>query len=115
MPLTDVGQIPWVSGRTIGGVLEQTVAAHPDRDALVFPSLRVRWSWSELGRRVERIALGLMGLGIGGGEHVGIWSMNVPEWVVTQLAAARLGAVLVNVNPAYRTHELEDALRLADV
>jgi fatty-acyl-CoA synthase len=115
MPLADVGQPPWVSGQTIGSVLKQTVAAHPDRDALVFPALGLRLSWSELGSRVERIALALLKMGVEVGEHVGIWSMNVPEWVVTQLAVARLGAVLVNVNPAYRTHELEDALRLADV
>ena len=59
--------------------------------------------------------MALHALGVDAGEHVGIWSMNVPEWVVTQFAVARIGAVLVNVNPAYRIHELEDALRLADV
>jgi fatty-acyl-CoA synthase len=109
------GSLAWVSDKTIGDVLHSTVVAHPDRDALVFPALGVRWSWSELGRRVEQIARALMEQGIGAGEHVGLWSMNVPEWVVTQFAAARIGAVLVNVNPAYRVHELEDALRAADV
>jgi fatty-acyl-CoA synthase len=88
------------------------VSAHPDRDALVFPALGLRWSWAEFGRRVARA---LLALGVERGEHVGIWSMNAPEWVVTQFAAARIGAVLVNVNPAYRVFELEDALRLADV
>jgi fatty-acyl-CoA synthase len=107
--------LPWVWDRTVGSVLERTAELYPDRDALVFPSLKVRWSWCELGRRVDRLASALIALGVGRGEHLGIWSMNVPEWVVTQFAAARLGAVLVNVNPAYRTHELEDVLRLADV
>ncbi len=115
MTVSDDGPLPWVSDKTIGEVLQATVAAHPDRDALVFPALGVRWSWSELGRRVEQIARALVELGVEAGEHLGIWSMNVPEWVVTQFAAARIGAVLVNVNPAYRTHELEDALRAADV
>jgi fatty-acyl-CoA synthase len=115
MALPDSNPPPWVWDRTIGGVLAHTAAAHPDRDAVVFPAQGIRWSWAELEARVDRIALGLNGLGIDLGEHVGIWSMNVPEWVVTQLAVARLGAVLVNVNPAYRTHELEEALHLADV
>jgi fatty-acyl-CoA synthase len=109
------GSIPWVSGQTLGDVLKATVAAQPDRDALVFPALGLRWSWSELERRVEKVARALVALGIRSGEHVGIWAMNCPEWVVTQLAVARTGAVLVNVNPGYRLYELEDALRMADV
>ena len=64
---------------------------------------------------MSQIAAALITLGVESGEHVGIWSMNVPEWVVTQLAAGRIGAVLVNVNPAYRVHELQDALAMADV
>ncbi len=109
------GPIPWVMEETVGRVLARTAAAHPDRDALVFPGLGLRWTWSELAHRVERVASALVGLGVAAGEHVGIWSMNVPEWVVTQFAAGRIGAVLVNVNPAYRLHELADALTLADV
>src|SRR4051794_13688599 len=115
MTASHEGPLPWVSDKTIGEVLQATVATHPDRDAVVFPALGVRWSWSELGRRVEQIARALIELGVLAGEHVGLWSMNVPEWIVTQFAAARIGAVLVNVNPAYRTHELEDALHAADV
>jgi fatty-acyl-CoA synthase len=109
------GSRPWIDGITLGDVLRATAARLPDRDALIFPGLNVRWSWNELDRRVDRVAEALIDLGIGPGEHVGIWSMNCPEWVVIQLAAARAGVVLVNVNPAYRLHELEDALRMADV
>src|SRR4051812_27408418 len=104
---------PWVSGQTIGSVLDRTVEARVDCDALVFPGLGLRWSWRELGRRVDQVARGLIARGVSRGEHVGIWSMNAPEWVVIQFATARIGAVLVNVNPGYRTYELEDALRLA--
>ncbi len=107
--------LPWVADETVGGVLGRTAGLYPDRDALVFPGLGLRWSWRELDERVDRIASSLIGLGVGRGEHVGIWSMNVPEWVVTQFAAGRIGAVLVNVNPAYRLHELKDALAMADV
>ena len=106
---------PWVDGLTVGAVLRETAARFPDFDALVFPALGLRWSWAEFAERVDRAARALVGAGIEPGEHVGIWSMNCPEWVVVQFAVARLGAVLVNVNPAYRLHELEEALRRADV
>jgi fatty-acyl-CoA synthase len=107
--------VPWVDGLTVSQVLRQTAERHPSRDAVVFPQLGVRWSWAELDRRVDRIALALVELGVQPGEHAGIWSMNAPEWVVLQFAVARAGAVLVNVNPAYRLHELEETLRQADV
>ncbi len=107
--------LPWVWDQTVGSALDRTAAQFPDHDALVFPGLQLRWSWRELNGRVDQIAAALISLGVQTGEHVGIWSMNVPEWVVTQLAAGRIGAVLVNVNPAYRLHELQDALAMADV
>jgi fatty-acyl-CoA synthase len=106
---------PWVDGLTVGEVLRATAARYPDHDAIVFPSLGVRWNWAELDRRVDRLASGLIRIGVRQGEHVGIWSMNCPEWVLFQFAAARAGAVMVNINPAYRLHELEVALRNADV
>ncbi len=107
--------IPWIWDQTVGSVLERTAEQYPDHDALVFPQLRLRWSWRELDQRVNQIASSLIAMGVALGEHVGIWSMNVPEWVVTQLAVARIGALLVNVNPAYRLQELKDALAMADV
>jgi len=106
---------PWVANLTIGQALHATAARHPQRDALVFPRLGYRATWQELDRLASRLASAWLKIGVLPGEHVGVWSMNVPEWVITQLAAARAGAVLVNVNPSYRLHELEDALRLADV
>src|SRR5262245_6549148 len=115
MSLSDDGASPWVSDLTIGAVLKRTIEANASRDALVFPSMGLRLSWCELGHRVEQVARALIGLGVGPGELVGIWSMNVPEWVLSQFAVAQIGAVLVNVNPAYRLFELQDALRMADV
>jgi fatty-acyl-CoA synthase len=114
MPPLDA-RAPWVDGRTVGQVLRETARAHPDRDAVAFPALGLRWSWAELDRRADRAASALIRLGVKPGEHVGIWSMNAPEWVVTQFAVARAGAVLVNINPSYRLHELEEALLQADV
>jgi fatty-acyl-CoA synthase len=95
--------------------LERTAQHYSDRDALVFPNLGLRWSWRELDERVDRVATSLIRLGVGRGENVGIWSMNVPQWVVAQFAVGRIGAVLVNVNPGYRIHELLDVLTMADV
>ena len=96
-------------------MLRHTAARFPDRDALAFPALGLRWSWAELDRRVDAVASALIALGVEAGKHVGIWSMNAPEWVVTQFAVGRIGSVLVNINPAYRLHELEETLRAADV
>lgn len=106
---------PWVFDHTVGSVLDKRAKSDPDRDALVFPALQKRWSWQELDRDVNQIAAALIAIGAQVGEKIGIWSMNVPEWVITQLAVGRIGSVLVNVNPAYRLHELKDALLLADV
>ena len=95
---------------TIGANLARTVAAWPAREALVEVAPGRRWTWSQLDRDVDALAVGLVRAGIGKGDRVGIWSPNCAEWTLTQYAAARVGAVLVNVNPAYRTHELDYAL-----
>ncbi|MFF9478578.1 AMP-binding protein [Streptomyces sp. NPDC014733] len=97
--------------RTIGADLARTAARFGDREALVdIPSGR-RWTYAELDHDVDEVALGLLAHGIGNGDRVGIWSPNCPEWLLLQYATARIGAVLVNVNPAYRTHELGYVLR----
>jgi fatty-acyl-CoA synthase len=106
---------PWISGETVGSVLDRTAKLYTERDAMVFPQLKLRWSWHDLNERVNQAAAWLLELGVQPGEHVGVWSMNVPEWIFTQYAAGRIGAILVNVNPAYRVQELSDALRMADV
>jgi len=95
---------------TIGANFERTVAAHPDREALVEVASGRRWTWSALDRDVDALAIGLIRAGIGKGDRVGIWSPNCAEWTITQYATAKIGAILVNINPAYRTHELAYAL-----
>lgn len=106
--------VPWVEGLTIGQVLVRTARAYPDRDALVFPALGVRLSFADLLAEVDRAARGLLALGVRRGEHVAIWATNVPQWVILQFATARIGAVLVTINPAYRPFELEYVLRQSD-
>ncbi|WP_052668598.1 AMP-binding protein [Nitriliruptor alkaliphilus] len=96
---------------TIGVLLERVVARHSDREAMVDRPSGRRWTYAELDRDVDKIALGLLDLGVNKGDRVGLWATNVPEWTLVQLATAKVGAILVNVNPAYRTHELAYALR----
>jgi fatty-acyl-CoA synthase len=96
---------------TIGQFLRDTALRFPDRPAVVFRDQGARWTWKEFDERVDRLAAGLLSLGIAKGDRVGIWSPNRFEWLLTQFATARIGAVLVNINPAYRVSELEYALR----
>jgi fatty-acyl-CoA synthase len=98
-------------GRTIGDDLAATVARFGDREALVDGPTSRRWTYRELDAEVDRVALGLLDLGIEKGDRVGIWSPNCAEWVFIQYATAKLGAILVNINPAYRSHELQFVLR----
>src|SRR3954449_250736 len=101
-----VGELePPLLEETIGASFERTVAAHPDREALVEVASGRRWSWAELDRDVDELARGLVAAGIEKGDRVGIWAPNCAEWTITQYATAKLGVVLVNVNPAYRTPE----------
>jgi fatty-acyl-CoA synthase len=95
---------------TIGRNLERTVAAHADREALVEIASGRRWTWRQLDQAVDEVARGLISYGIDKGDRVGIWAPNCAEWTITQFASARIGAVLVNVNPAYRTHEFAYAV-----
>jgi fatty-acyl-CoA synthase len=102
-------------GATIGAELRSTARRHPDRDAVVALAEGERRTWAELLEEAERAAAALVAHRVRPGDRVGIWSANRLEWVVAQFATALVGAVLVNVNPAYRTHELRHALRTSEV
>jgi len=97
-------------GDTIGRSLDQAVRRWGDREALVSPSHGVRWTWKEFAERVDALAAGFLALGLERGARIGIWSLNRPEWTLTQFAAAKAGLILVTINPAYRLSELEFAL-----
>jgi fatty-acyl-CoA synthase len=98
-------------GETIGHNLERTAARVPDSEALVSCHQDKRFTWPEFNSAVDRLALGLLGLDLAKGDRLGVWSPNRYEWALVQYATAKLGVILVNVNPAYRTSELEYALR----
>ncbi|MGW5413287.1 AMP-binding protein [Actinomadura geliboluensis] len=102
-------------GDTIGANLDKTVAAFPERDALVDRTSGRRWTYEQFADDVEAVALGLRDLGVVKGDRVGIWSPNCAEWMLVQYATAKLGAILVNINPAYRVHELEFVLNQAGI
>ena len=97
-------------GETIGQSFDRTVARQPDALALVVRSQNIRLTWAELAARIDAFAVGLLELGLEPGDRIGIWSPNNAEWVITQLATAKAGLVLVTINPAYRVSELEYAL-----
>ena len=99
---------------TIGDMLDLQAERFADRDALVNVETAERFTYTEFRDEVERVARGLMALGIQRGQHVGIWATNYSQWVLTQFATAKIGAVMVNVNPAYRTHELAYVLEQSE-
>src|SRR5215471_17492099 len=102
-------------GETIGEALNRAADQHGDHDALISCHQQISWTYTELRAEVNRVARALLALGVDRGDRVGVWSPNHAEWVLTQYAAAKVGAVLVNVNPTYRLRELEYALNQSGV
>jgi len=99
---------------TIGDLLDETAGKYPQKEALVYQERDLRYSFQEFQDLCNQVARGFMSLGIQKGEHVAIWATNVPEWVISQFATAKMGAVLVTVNTSYRAHELEYLLRQSE-
>ncbi|OLL85507.1 Acetoacetyl-CoA synthetase / Long-chain-fatty-acid--CoA ligase [Pseudonocardia sp. Ae263_Ps1] len=102
-------------GDTIGDNFDRTAAAFGDNDALVEVATGRRWTYTQLREDVDRLACGLLAAGVATGDRLGIWAPNMAEWTLTQYATAKLGVVLVNINPSYRTHELEFVLKQAGI
>ncbi|NQD95674.1 AMP-binding protein, partial [Pseudomonas sp. CrR25] len=96
---------------TIGQAFDTTVARFAEREALVVRHQNLRYSWAELAGRVDACARALLALGVEVGDRIGIWAPNCAEWCITQFATAKVGAVLVTINPAYRSSELDYALK----
>ena len=100
---------------TLGEFLEKQARRLPDHEFIVYPDRDLRWSFADFNARVDSLAKGLLAIGLGKGDHVGIWARNVPDWLTFMFATARIGAVLVTINTLYRSFELEYVLRQADM
>jgi fatty-acyl-CoA synthase len=103
-----------IQGLTVGGLLDLVHERRPDDEALIYADRGLRYTYAEFKQIVERCARALMALGIEKGDHVAVWGQNVPEWVTLQFATGKVGAVLVTVNPAYKSHELKYVLEQSD-
>ena len=100
---------------TVGDLLEEMARKHPDHDALIYSDRDLKYSYRELNARVDRLAKGMLALGVGKGDHVGIWATNVPDWLIVFYATARIGAVFITVNTSYRPSELEYVMQQSDM
>lgn len=99
----------------LGVFFEEMAKKQPDVDFLVYPDRGARWTYGEFNERVDALAKGMLAVGIGPGDHVGIWAKNVPDWLTFTFASAKIGAVLVTVNTAYKSHELEYIVKQSDM
>src|SRR5438067_8867750 len=107
---------------TIGDLLDRRATELPEQEAVVYScypefgdALNIRWTYQEYRDRANAVTRGLMALGLNKGDHIAVWAINLPEWLLLEMAAAKAGLVLVTVNPAYRGHELEYVLKQGDV
>ncbi|NCD34784.1 MAG: AMP-binding protein [Spartobacteria bacterium] len=99
----------------LGQFFEDEVNAHPDRDFIVYPDRELRWTYGAFNERVDALAGGLLEIGIGKGDHVGIWARNVPDWLTFTFATAKIGAVLITVNTLYKKHEIDYVLKQSNM
>ena len=106
--------LPVTHEYTLGQLLDQTIARCGENDALVYPDRDYRLTWYEFGREVDRLARGLMALGVRHGEKVALWATNVPHWIILMFATAKIGAVLLPLNINYKREEIDFALKQSD-
>jgi fatty-acyl-CoA synthase len=100
---------------TIGDYFEKVVATDPEREFVVYPDRDLCWTYAEFDERVDRLAKGLLAIGMEPGDHLGIWARNVPDWLTFMFATAKIGVVLVTVNPVYKSHELAYVIKQSDM
>src|SRR5829696_7557320 len=113
-PQEEIMRAKDVEGLTVGRLLDLVAGRRPAEDALVYPDRDLRYTYAEFKEVVEGCARALMAQGIEKGDHVAVWGQNVPEWVTLQFATGKVGAVLVTINPAYKSHELKYVLEQSD-
>ena len=114
-PVPGSHDYPLHSELTIGEYFRRQVAADPDRDFIVYPDRQLRWSFRDFDVRTDNLAKGLLAIGMKPGDHLGVWARNIPDWLTFMFATAKVGIVLVTMNPAYKSHELEYVLKQSDL
>jgi fatty-acyl-CoA synthase len=100
---------------TIGNFFEEQVRIDPDHEFIIYPDRDLRFTYSQFNERVDKLAKGLLAIGIGKGDHLGIWSRNVPDWLTFMFATAKIGVVLVTINTYYKSYELEYVIKQSDI
>lgn len=103
------------SDERLGDLLDKCIREHPDNDAIVYVDRDLRYSWKEWGEEVDRVAKGLMAMGVKKGEKVAVWATNVPDWVTLMFATARIGAILLTINTNYQAAELDYVIKQSDM
>ena len=100
---------------TIGDYFRAQVAIDPDHEFIVYPDRDLRWTYRDFDERTDNLAKGLLAIGMKPGDHLGVWARNIPDWLTFMFATAKVGIVLVTMNPAYKSHELDYVLKQSDM
>ena len=114
-PIPGSPDYPLHSELTIGDYFTRQVAIDPDQDFIVYPDRQLRWTWRDFDIRTNNLAKGLLAIGMKPGDHLGVWARNIPDWLTFMFATAKVGIVLVTMNPAYKSHELDYVLKQSDM
>ncbi|MCL2757156.1 MAG: AMP-binding protein, partial [Coriobacteriia bacterium] len=114
-PIPGSPDYPLHSELTIGDYFRAQVAINPNQDFIVYPDRQLSWSWREFDIRTDNLAKGLLAIGMKPGDHLGVWARNIPDWLTFMFATAKVGIVLVTMNPAYKSHELDYVLKQSDI
>ena len=116
-PLPEPGSAdyPLHSELTIGAYLRMQTAIDPDHEFVVYPDRALRWTYRDFDQRTDELAKGLLAIGMEPGDHLGVWARNIPDWLTFMYATAKIGVVMVTVNPVYKSHELDYVLKQSDM
>lgn len=114
-PVPGSPDYPLHSEKTIGDYFKDQVAIDPDHEFIVYPDRQLRWTYGEFDERTNNLAKGLLAIGMKPGDHLGVWARNIPDWITFNFACAKVGIVLVTMNPAYKSHELDYVLKQSDM
>ncbi len=114
-PVPGSPDYPLHSEKTIGRYFRDQVAADPDHEFVVYPDRMLRWTYRDFDERTDNLARGLLAIGMEPGDHLGVWARNIPDWLTFMYATAKIGVVMVTVNPIYKSHELDYVLKQSDM